>query len=81
MRLGLLAICLASVAGIARSQEPAEAAPVKPPPAGKQLQLRGDRFRGLTYDEMTPEQKALTDRALAGREPSGRSTSFCEARD
>jgi 4-carboxymuconolactone decarboxylase len=31
------------------------------------LELRGDRFPGLTYDEMTPQQKAATDRALAGR--------------
>jgi 4-carboxymuconolactone decarboxylase len=43
-----------------QAQEPAKAA--KQP-----LQLRGDRFRGLAYDEMTAEQKALTDRALAGR--------------
>jgi len=35
------------------------------------LDLRGDRFRGLTYDEMTPEQKVITDRALAGRGPIG----------
>ena len=31
------------------------------------LELRGDRFRGLSYDEMTPEQKVATERALAGR--------------
>jgi 4-carboxymuconolactone decarboxylase len=64
MRLGLLAFF---VTCIIRAQEPAKAAPVKPPPAPKQLQLRGDRFQGLTYGEMTSEQKALTDRALAGR--------------
>jgi len=41
-------------------------------PAGAQkLDLRGDRFPGLTYEEMTPEQKAITDRALAGRGPIG----------
>lgn len=34
---------------------------------GADVQLRGDRFPGLRYDQMTPEQKALTDRAAAGR--------------
>jgi 4-carboxymuconolactone decarboxylase len=66
MRFRLLAFLL--MVSVAPAQEPGKAAaPVKPPPAAKQLQLRGDRFRGLTYGEMTPEQKALTDRALAGR--------------
>src|SRR5262245_45924059 len=31
------------------------------------LDLQGDRFRGLTYDELTPAQKVIADRALAGR--------------
>jgi 4-carboxymuconolactone decarboxylase len=31
------------------------------------LELRGDRFPGLSYDDMTPEQKASTERALTGR--------------
>jgi 4-carboxymuconolactone decarboxylase len=35
------------------------------------LDLRGDRFRGLTYEELTPPQKVITDRALAGRGPIG----------
>jgi 4-carboxymuconolactone decarboxylase len=35
------------------------------------LDLRGDRFRGLTYEELTPAQKVITDRALAGRGPIG----------
>jgi len=35
--------------------------------ARPELQLRGDRFPGLTYDQMTPAQKSLTDRALAAR--------------
>src|SRR5579863_1299513 len=33
----------------------------------QQLNLRGDRFRGLTYEELTPAQKVIADRALAGR--------------
>jgi 4-carboxymuconolactone decarboxylase len=31
------------------------------------LNLQGDRFRGLTYEELTPTQKVIADRALAGR--------------
>ncbi|HXP86732.1 MAG TPA: carboxymuconolactone decarboxylase family protein [Bryobacteraceae bacterium] len=31
------------------------------------LELRGDRFPGLSYDDMTPEQKAATGRSLTGR--------------
>jgi len=36
---------------------------------GKMFSLRGDRFRPLSYEEMTPEQKQMTDHALAGRGP------------
>jgi 4-carboxymuconolactone decarboxylase len=31
------------------------------------LELRGDRFPGLSYEEMAPEQKAATEHALTGR--------------
>lgn len=34
------------------------------------LHLRGDRFRPLTYGELTPEQKALADHVLAGERAS-----------
>jgi hypothetical protein len=30
------------------------------------LNLAGDRFKPLTYEQMTPEQKALTDHILSG---------------
>ncbi len=30
------------------------------------FQLRGDRFKPLTYEQMTPEQKTMTDHVLAG---------------
>jgi len=33
--------------------------------------LRGDRFPGLKYEELTPAQKVIADRALAGRGPIG----------
>jgi len=35
-------------------------------PTTRDLHLRGDRFRPLTYDTMTPEQKKLADSILAG---------------
>jgi 4-carboxymuconolactone decarboxylase len=35
-----------------------------------QIQLRGDRFRPLTYEEMTPEQRTMTDHILAGKRGS-----------
>jgi 4-carboxymuconolactone decarboxylase len=38
---------------------------------GKTFSLRGDRFRPLTYEQMTPDQKKMTDHALAGRGPVG----------
>jgi len=38
---------------------------------GKKMTLRGDRFPGLVYDEMTPLQRALADRAVAGRGTTG----------
>jgi len=31
------------------------------------LDLRGDRFPGLIYEQLTPAQKVVADRALAGR--------------
>src|SRR5689334_17416699 len=37
-----------------------------PPASTQDLKLRGDRFPPLTYERMTPEQKALTDHILAG---------------
>src|SRR5580658_10892605 len=40
-------------------------------PAKPKLVLDGDRFHGLTYEELTPAQKVIADRALAGRGPIG----------
>ncbi len=36
------------------------------PPSTHDLHLRGGRFQPLSYDTMTPEQKALADSILAG---------------
>lgn len=47
---------------------PAGASPVtKVSAVGKsKLELRGDRFPGLSYDEMTPQQKAVADKIMSG---------------
>jgi 4-carboxymuconolactone decarboxylase len=33
---------------------------------GQDVKLRGDRFKPLTYPEMAPDQKAMTDHVLSG---------------
>ena len=55
--------CVAAFAliGIADAQAPATQ---RPDPRG--VRLRGDRFKPLTYDEMTPTQKAMLEHLLAG---------------
>ena len=55
MRLRIFCAFLLSL-GIAIAQKPTT----------KNLGLVGDRFKPLTYDEMTPEQKAMIDHLLAG---------------
>src|SRR5579863_5867753 len=59
MRLTILLLCscLAIFTGMANAQTP---------PTGDKLDLRGDRFKPLTYEQMTPEQKALIDHLLSG---------------
>ena len=39
----------------------------KPDQARPKLDLHGDRFPGLKYEELTPAQKVIADRAIAGR--------------
>ena len=36
-------------------------------PASRDLHLRGDRFEPLTYDQLTPAQKALVEDVLSRR--------------
>jgi 4-carboxymuconolactone decarboxylase len=38
---------------------------------GKEFTMRGDRFKPFTYDQMTPEQKKMTDIAVAQRGTGG----------
>ena len=65
MRRLVLSVLILVGAGAARAQAPDK------PPARPKLNLRGDRFPGLTYEELTPAQKVIADRALAGRGPIG----------
>jgi 4-carboxymuconolactone decarboxylase len=44
---------------------------VKSSAQGKEFTMRGDRFKPLTYEQMTPEQKKMTDIAVAQRGTGG----------
>jgi 4-carboxymuconolactone decarboxylase len=46
-------------------------AEVKSSANGKEFTMRGDRFPPLTYEQMTPEQKKMTDIAVAQRGTGG----------
>src|SRR6478672_4170641 len=46
-------------------------AEVKSSAQGKEFTMRGDRFKPLTYEQMTPEQKKMTDIAVAQRGTGG----------
>jgi 4-carboxymuconolactone decarboxylase len=56
MRLQAVCIAIALSAGLAISQAPAT----------RDLHLRGDRFKPLTYDKLTPEQKTMAENLLSG---------------
>src|SRR4029077_10891928 len=59
-------------AGFATAPEPSTSATTKTSTAGKyKLEMRGARFPGLPYDEMTPAQKAVTDKVLSGEIQGG----------
>lgn len=60
IRLLTLGAVTLAIAGIAAAQAPAQ----KPDP--RTVKLRGDRFRPLTYDEMTPAQRTMIEHVLAG---------------
>ncbi len=46
-------------------------AEVKSSAKGKEFTMRGDRFKPLTYEQMTPEQRKMTDKAVAQRGTGG----------
>jgi 4-carboxymuconolactone decarboxylase len=53
-RLLLAAVAMCVMASVGGAQAPPK------------MELRGDRFKPLKYEEMTPQQKALIDHLLAG---------------
>jgi len=61
-RLLILCAALVALAGVASAQAPA----AQPRPDPKNIELRGDRFKPLKYDEMTPAQKTMVEHLFAG---------------
>jgi 4-carboxymuconolactone decarboxylase len=66
IRLLTLGAALLALVGAAAAQ-----APSSPRPDPRNIRLRGDRFRGLTYDEMTPAQKTMIEHLMAGPRGGG----------
>ncbi len=60
----LLVVCAAAfaLAGTVVAQAP----PAQPRPDPRSIKLRGNRFKPLTYDEMTAAQKAMVEHLIAG---------------
>jgi 4-carboxymuconolactone decarboxylase len=61
IRLLLFGAAALTAAGMVAAQ-----APTAQPPDPRNLRLRGDRFRPLAYDEMTPAQKTMIEHLLSG---------------
>jgi 4-carboxymuconolactone decarboxylase len=62
MRHFLLCSAVTALAGILIAQTPATKAPFPKP----QFTLAGDRFKPLTWEEMTPAQKTMIEHLLSG---------------
>jgi 4-carboxymuconolactone decarboxylase len=60
MRIRILLVSILALAAIATAQTPTT----------PDLHLRGDRFKPLTYGELTPAQKTLVDHLLSGERGS-----------
>ena len=60
----ILLSCVAALAAVAIVA--AAQAPNAGRPDPRSLRLRGDRFKPLTYDEMTPAQKTMIEHLLSG---------------
>jgi 4-carboxymuconolactone decarboxylase len=59
----LLLACVAAFAAVAMT---VAQAPNVERPDPRNLRLRGDRFKALTYDDMTPAQKTMVEHLLSG---------------
>jgi 4-carboxymuconolactone decarboxylase len=60
-RIWILGTALLALVGVTAAQ-----APTGQRPDPRTIRLRGDRFRPLTYDEMTPAQRTMIEHVLAG---------------
>src|SRR5436190_12860338 len=58
----LLILCVGALAVVGAAAQ----APNTQRPDPRSLRLRGDRFKPLAYDEMTPAQKTMIDHLLSG---------------
>ncbi len=61
-RLLTLATAAIAITSLSAAQAPNR----QPRPDPKTVRLRGDRFKPLTYDEMTPAQKTMIEHVLSG---------------
>ena len=61
-RLMVLGAAVVALISTTSAQSP----PGQARPDPKNIQLRGDRFKPLTYDEMTPAQKTMVEHLFAG---------------
>jgi 4-carboxymuconolactone decarboxylase len=61
-RLLTFATVAIAITGLSAAQAPS----AQPRPDPKTVRLRGDRFKPLNYDEMTPAQKAMIEHVLSG---------------
>ena len=62
MKSSLALVFALALVGITAAQAP----PAQPKPDPKSIKLRGDRFKPLTWDEMTPAQKKMLEDLVAG---------------
>jgi 4-carboxymuconolactone decarboxylase len=65
-RLAVLSVAALAFAGVVSAQ-----APERPRPDPRSVRLRGDRFKPLTYEEMTPAQKTMIEHVLTGPRGGG----------
>ncbi len=65
MRFSTIAAITLSAAALAPAQQTASKA-TAPAPNPRDVRLAGDRFKPLTYDEMTPAQKTMIENLLNG---------------
>lgn len=65
-RLLMLGTAALTLVAVTAARSPSQApAPARKPADPRSITFRGDRFKPLTYDEMTPAQKRLLENVLA----------------